>query len=105
MSAISALLRMLAKHGETLSLTRSGQSAINVKAKRFSLSPENIAGSMDDAAFTIKISNAEIAAAAAPTQYPRQGDTIGNYVILACDTRKDGEVVAIHILTVGGGHS
>jgi len=105
MSAVDAFVRMLEKHGETLTLVRAGQAGIAVKGKRFGLSPENIAGSLDDAEFTIKISNAEIALAAAPTQNPRKGDTIGGYVILSCDTRKDGETVALHILAVAGGQT
>ncbi len=96
---------MLSKHGETLVLKRAGQTNINVRGKRFSLTAEALAGAMDDAQFTIKISNAEIAASAAAAQYPRQGDKIGGYLIQTCDTRRDGETVALHILTVSGGHS
>lgn len=103
MSAYRSAVRLLQRYGETLVLKLAGQANLDVKAQRFDLSPENVAGSMDDAAFTIKISNAEIAASVAPSQAPRKGDTIGNYVILACDTRKVGETVALHILTVGGG--
>lgn len=104
MSATDALRRMLAKYGETLTLKRVGEVDIAVKAKRFSLSPENVAGSLDDAAFTVKISNAEIADSASPSRLPRLGDSIGGYRIVACDTRRDGETVALHILTVSGGH-
>lgn len=103
MSIVSALQRMLDKYGEPLTLKRAGQADITVKAKRFNLSPENVAGSLDDAAFTIKISNAEIAASGAPTRYPRQGDTIGSFRIVFCDTRYVGPAVALHILTVAGG--
>jgi hypothetical protein len=104
-SAARAIARLHRLRGEPLTLKRAGQADITVKAKRFGLSPDAVAGTLDDAAFTIKIANAEIAASAAPSQAPRQGDTIGGYRIVFCDTRKVGEVVALHILTVAGGHS
>lgn len=103
MSAVDALERMLDRYGESMVLKRAGQADLTVRAKRFGLSPDAVAGTLDDAAFTIKIANAEIAASAAPSQAPRQGDTIGGYRIVFCDTRKVGEVVALHVLTVAGG--
>jgi hypothetical protein len=104
-SIVDASRRMFLRHGETLTLKRAGQANIDVKAKRYSLTGVELAGAMDDAEFTIKISNAEIAASAAPTRYPRQGDSIGGYLIQSCDTRRVGESVALHILVVSGGHS
>lgn len=101
--AAAAVARIMAGAGETMILKRAGEADLTVTGKRFSLRPENVAGSMDDAAFTIKISNMEIAASAAPMRYPRKGDLIGGFVVLACDTRRVGEAAAVHILTVGGG--
>lgn len=100
---VAAFLRLLDRNHEMLSLARAGQAPINVKAKRYGLSTESVAGSMDDAELSFAISNVEIASSAAPSRYPRKGDTIGGYVILACDTRRVGETVARHDLTVGGG--
>ena len=122
-----AVVRMLERHGETMVLKRAGLADLSVRAKRGSLSTDAIAGSLDDADQPIRISNAEIAAtpaphvlpwgaaplgapevpglAAAAARAPRQGDTIGGYRIVSVDTRKVGETVALHILTVAGGHS
>lgn len=99
--------RMIARNGETMTLKRAGQTDITVKAKRYSLSPDGIAGSMDDAQLAIKIAHTEIAASAAPTRYPRKGDIIapaagGAFVVVSCDTRFDGETPAVHVLAVAG---
>lgn len=108
-------------------LKRAGQVDITVHAKRFGLSTEPAAGSVANPTFTVKISDAEIAATPAPhvlpfggaplgapevpglgeeaPRAPRGGDTIGGLVILSCDTRKVGEAVTLHILTVDAGIS
>lgn len=93
---------VIAKYGETMTLTRAGQAGIAVKGKRYHVSGAALVGTMHDQALTIRISNAEIAASAAPNQAPRRGDTIGGFVIENCDTRKIGDTVVLHILQVGG---
>ena len=104
--AHNAALMINAK-GETMTLRRAGEADITVKAKRGDLSTETIAGTFEEAALSFWIANSEIAISPAPTRYPRQGDSLAAadgavYRILACDTRKDGETIAFHILTVAG---
>jgi hypothetical protein len=99
---LAQVAAVLNDHGETMTLRRAGQANLDVKAKRYSAAGVEIAGSMQDQALVIKISNAEIAASAAPNQAPRRGDTIGGFVIQECDTRKLGATVVLHILRVGG---
>jgi hypothetical protein len=106
-------------------LKRAGQADITVSAKRFGLSTEPAAGSVANPSFTVKISNAEIAATPEPhvlplggaplgapevpglgadaPRAPRLGDIIGGNIILSCDTRRVRETVALHILTVDAG--
>lgn len=125
MSAVDALERMLDRYGESMVLKRAGLADITVRAKRFGLSAEPAAGSVSNPSFTVKISDAEIAATPVPhvlpigaaplgvpevpgldaeaPRAPRLGDTIDGSVILSCDTHKAGDTVALHILTVDAG--
>lgn len=102
MSVLATAARIIRQRGETMALERAGTTSIDVKAKRYGESVTEVAGSMVDASFFVKITNEEIAASTEP-RAPRRGDTIGGYIITSVDTRRDSGSVAIHILAVGGG--
>ena len=93
---------MLAEQGETITLRRAGQADLTVKAWRSTSTPIELSDTMQDDRLTILMSNAEIAASAAPAQAPRRGDTIGGFVIEGCDTQRVGDTVVLHRLLVSG---
>lgn len=93
---------MMADQGETMTLRRVGQADLTVKAWRSLSTPVELAGTMQDDQLSILISNAEIAASAAPSQVPQRGDTIGGFVIEGCDSPRVGDTVVFHRLAVAG---
>lgn len=93
---------MLAEQGETTTLRRAGQADLVVKAWRPPSVPVDLVGTMQDSRLMMLISNTEIAASAAPSQAPRRGDTIGNFLIEDCDSQRVGDTIVLHRLMVGG---
>ncbi len=96
---LMAMERLHKLKGEPLVLSR-GATTVTVNAKLFGADDQELAGSMDERVRRIRITNYAIAAAAWPGP-PRQGDTIGDYVIVGdVDTRKSGTTVIAHLMDV-----
>lgn len=99
-TTLQALERIHRRRGTLMTLHREGVSPdVDVWAKVFSASGQELVGSADEVGRRIRITNAAIGAAGWPGP-PRKGDTIGNYVIELSDTRSIGDVVVTHILDV-----
>ena len=108
MSAIATAARMVHKHGEAMTLKCTGQTNLAVRGKLFGGGLNDLVNTTADAEASIKISNAEIAAAAWPGP-PRRGDEIvlastgRTWRVLDCITRRDSASAGIHVLAVAGG--
>jgi hypothetical protein len=97
---LMAMERLHRLKGEPLVLHRTGATDVTVNAKLFGADDQELTGSMDERVRRIRITNFAIAAAAWPGP-PRQGDTIGDYVIVGdVDTRKSGTTVIAHLMDV-----
>lgn len=103
------------EHGEAMTLRRPGSPNVDVVVYGKRYQPQGgplggeIAGSaaVRQATLYVKISNAEIAAAAWPGP-PRNSDRLiigtRHYILQGdADTRKDGETVLAHFMVVRGG--
>lgn len=101
---------MLNQRGETMTLRRPGDTNVDVtvKAARMGASSLDAVQGQTTSGFTVRISNAEIAAQSSYTLPVRVGldqliDSDGRaYVIKAADTKRPQGVVVAHVLTVEG---
>lgn len=100
---------VLSKHGETMTLQRSGQSDLTVVGKRLRPSgagSDELAPGLAQNDLIVKIGHAEIAASALTTP-PKRLDKLviagKTYTLQAdADTRTNGGVTLAHFLTVKG---
>lgn len=100
---------VLGEHGETMTLQRTGQSDLSVKGKRLrpgGAGSSQAVGAVAQNMITVKISNAEIAAASWPGP-PRKGDKLvmggRTYTLEAdSDVRGDAGTTLAHFLVVKG---
>lgn len=101
---------IIGTYGEPMTLRRPGDTDVDValQAARMGATAENAVQGQTTSTIRIRIGNAEIAAQVAytlPIQVGRDQiiDADGRvYVIKAADTKKPGDVVAMHVLTVEG---
>lgn len=105
---LRASARIVAKHGETMTLARAGEATtIALKGKRIPGGIDDVGGSARQQRFRVKIGVAELAASAWSSKVPSaEGDTItiGDIPRAVLDVRPlgDGETVALYELDVVG---
>lgn len=97
--------RLVAKYGPTVTLRRDPATDVALKARVSGFAPDELVGEIKQGDRRVVIANAEIAAAAWPGP-PKIGDRLivsGKiFTIGAVDTRKLGDEIAGHWLTVKG---
>jgi hypothetical protein len=102
----AAVARILAAHGESMTLKREGAASIAVKAKRLPGSIESIGGSAVQQEFQVRLGTAELAASSWSPAVPVRTDSIviddRERSILDVRPLRDGDVVHLYELTVAG---
>ena len=98
---------VLAEHGESMTLSRAGETAITLTGKRITGTTEQVGGSAEQQRFRVKIGTAELDASSWTSKAPTAaGDTltVGGRVRTVMDVRPlgDGGTVAIYELEVLG---
>lgn len=100
---------MIAKYGESITLRRTATGAADIdvalKGVVASAAPQQLTGNVVQQERQVRISNAEIAAAAWPgPPAVNDGIQIGGlwFKVGAVDTRKVSGAIAMHVLTVRG---
>lgn len=101
--------RIIAAHGETMTLSRDGEATtISLKGKRIPGSTDDIGGSAEQQRFRVKIAPTELLASAWATKGPVVGAsdtlTVGGRPRTIVDWKPlaDGDVVALYELEVVG---
>ena len=108
MSAISTAARFIASHGETMTLTRTGEgTTISLKGKRIPGTTDGVGNSAEQQVFRVKIGTAELAASAWAVKVPSSSTdalTVDGRVRAVLDVRPlgDGGVTALYELEVAG---
>jgi hypothetical protein len=106
--AASNAARIIAAHGETMTLARESEaSTITLKGKRIPGTTDDVGGSAEQQRFRVKIAPTELLASAWASKVPSSaGDTltVGGRVRTVVDVRPlgDGDVVALYELEVLG---
>lgn len=102
----AAVARILAGHGESMTLKREGSASIAVKAKRLQGVTDSIGGSAVQQEFRVRLGTAELAASGWSPAEPVRTDSIviGDRERSILDVRplRDGDVVHLYELTVAG---
>jgi len=102
----AAVARILAAHGESMTLKREGSTSIAVKAKRLPGSIESIGGSAVQQEFRVRLGTAELAASGWSPAAPVRTDSIvidgRERSIHDVQPLRDGDVVFMYDLTVAG---
>jgi hypothetical protein len=111
MSLVANASRMIARKGETMTLTRASEgTTISLKGRRTGGGLDDV-GNADQQAFRVKIGTVELLASAWAVKVPTAGGsgagdtiTIGGRVRNILDVRpiRDGETVGIYDLEVAG---
>lgn len=109
---VGAAVRIVAKHGETMLLSRDGEATtISLKGKRITGGSLDRLGNGDQQSFRVLISPAELLASAWTSKEPTAGgdgpaDTLlidgRTRNVLDVHPRRDGDVVALYELEVAG---
>lgn len=100
--------RIIAAHGETMTLSRDGEATtISLKGKRIPGSTEETGGSAEAQRFRVKIAPTELLASAWATKVPSSSTdtlTVGGRArtVVDCKPLGDGDVVALYELEVVG---
>lgn len=100
--------RMIAAHGETMTLSREGEATtITLKGKRIPGSTDDVGGSAEQQRFRVKIAPTELLASAWATKVPNSGTdtlTVGGRARTVVDVRPlgDGDTVALYELELVG---
>ena len=98
--------RSMQLHGTAMTLKRKTLVDLAVKGKAIGSSDEDTGNTAAQSQRVVRISNAEIAAASDSTRAPARGDSItvdgSTLKILHVDTKKDGGVTVMHVLTAVG---
>lgn len=100
--------RVIATHGETMTLSRDGEATtISLKGKRIPGSTDDVGGSAEHQRFRVKIAPTELLASAWATKVPSaSSDTlfVGGRPRTVVDVRplSDGDTVALYELEVVG---
>lgn len=100
--------RIIAAHGETMTLSRIGEaSTITLKGKRIPGSTDDVGGSAEQQRFRVKIAPTELLASAWATKVPSASTdtmTIGGRArtVVDCKPLGDGDTVALYELEVAG---
>lgn len=107
MSAFDAAARLINEHGEDMTLSRAGHTALTIKGKRIPGTTEDVGGSAMQQRFRVKIGVAELNASAWASKVPSAfGDTltVGGVVRTIDDVRPLGDAgtVALYELEVVG---
>lgn len=107
MSILETAARMIAAHGEDMTLARAGETSITLKGKRVPGTTESIGNSAEQQRFRVKIGTAELAASAWATKAPSSSTdtlTVGGRVRSVLDVRPlaDAGTVALYELEVAG---
>lgn len=98
---------MIAEHGETATLARTGETSITLKAKRIGGTTEAVGGGTAvQQVFRVKIGTAELLASAWAVKAPTRGDrlTIGGRGRTVRDARplNEGGTACLYELEVAG---
>lgn len=98
--------RVIRRHGETMTLMRTGHTDIVLKGKRFGGGTEDTGPSAVQQVFKVKIATTELLASAWASKVPQRTDriTVGGRARTVLDARPlgDGGVVALYELEVAG---
>lgn len=111
MSLVANASRMIARKGETMTLTRASEgTTISLKGKRIGGSLDDV-GNADQQTFRVKIGTVELLASAWASKVPTAGGsgagdtiTVGGRVRNILDVRpiREGETVGLYELAVAG---
>lgn len=102
--------RLIQRHGETMTLSRQGETDITLKGKRVGGSLDGV-GNGDQQSFRVLISTTELLASAWASKAPTAGGNgpadalkVGDRFrsVLDVRARGDGDVVALYELEVAG---
>lgn len=106
MSVYETAARFIEEHGETMVLSRSGETGLAVKGKRYANGTEDLGNSATQQVFRVKIGTTELAGSAWSIKAPKNGDrlTVDSRARTVRDVLplKDGDVVALYELEVAG---
>lgn len=107
MTLAETIAKVLAEHGEDMTLARAGNTSIVLKGKRLIGVTEAVGGSAEQQRFRVKIGTSELDASAWSSKVPSaDGDTltVGGRVRTIIDVRPllDGTSVAMYELEVAG---
>lgn len=107
MSALDRAGDIIAEHGETMTLSRAGNTAITLKGKRIPGTTEETGGSATQQRFRVKIGTAELNAGTWVSKVPSAASdtlTVDGRPRTVVDVRPlgDGGVVALYELEVLG---
>lgn len=100
--------RIIAAHGETMTLAREGEATtISLKGKRIPGTTEDVGGSAEQQRFRVKIAPTELLASAWTSKVPSSSTdtlTVGGRARTIVDWRPlgDGDTVALYELEVVG---
>lgn len=102
----SAVARIMAAHGESMTLKREGAPSLAVKAKRLQGTTDSIGGSAVQQEFRVRLGASELAASTWSPAAPVRTDSIviegRERSILDVRPVRDGDVVHLYELTVAG---
>lgn len=90
MSLGDTVASLIARYGEAMTLSRSGETSISLKGKRIGGTVESVGNTAEQQRFRVKISTAELAASAWASKIPSAaGDTltVGGLVRTVVDVR------------------
>lgn len=108
MTVAAIVARYISQHGESATLSRTGEgTTITLYAKRYGAAELDFGGTTAaQATMTVRIAPTELAASAWTDKFPKRHDKLliagRTCIVREVDTRKDGATTMLHILTVSG---
>ncbi|KAF0097821.1 MAG: hypothetical protein FD144_4770 [Rhodospirillaceae bacterium] len=106
MSVYETAARFIEEHGETMVLSRSGETGLAVKGKRIAGNTEDLGNGSVQAVFRVKIGTDELTSSAWSTKSPKRGDKLlvdgRARAVRDAFPLKDGDTVALYELEVAG---
>jgi hypothetical protein len=98
--------KIVAAHGETITLKREGETDLALKGKRIGGNVDDIGGTAAQQSFRVRIAPTELAASVWAVKEPKRKDAlvVGGRTRLVTDVRpiSDGDTVAMYELEVAG---